>query len=59
MEVRYVGESDPLKQALLEIYVAVVTKAKFNDFDTHWKIGLTNHSSGWLAATADFRRSTK
>jgi len=35
MEVRYVGESDPLKQALLEIYVAVVTKAKFNDFDTH------------------------
>ena len=35
MEVRYVGELDPLKQALLEIYVAVVSKAKFNDFDTH------------------------
>ncbi len=35
MQVRYVGESDPLRQALLEIYVAVVSKAKFNDFDTH------------------------
>ena len=35
MEVRYVGESDPLKQTLLEIYVAVVSEAKFNDFDTH------------------------
>ena len=35
MQVRYVGESDSLKQALLEIYVAVVCKVKFNDFDTH------------------------
>jgi hypothetical protein len=35
MQVRYVGESDSVKQALLEIYVAVVCKAKFNDFDTH------------------------
>ena len=35
MQVRYVGEPDPLKQALLEIYVAVVTKAKHNDFGTH------------------------
>ncbi|MDD4861140.1 MAG: hypothetical protein PHI33_03435 [Smithellaceae bacterium] len=35
MDVRFVGEPDPLKQALLEIYVAVVSKAKFNDFDTH------------------------
>jgi len=35
MKVRYVGVSDPLKQTLLEIYVAVVSKAKFNDFDTH------------------------
>lgn len=35
MQVRYVGETDPLKQALLEIYVAVVSGAKFNDFDTH------------------------
>jgi hypothetical protein len=35
MEVRYVSEPDPLRQALLEIYVAVVTGAKHNDFDTH------------------------
>ncbi len=35
MSVRYVAESDPLRQALLEIYVAVTTQAKFNDFDTH------------------------
>lgn len=35
MDVRFVGEPDPLKQALLEIYVAVVSGAKFNDFDTH------------------------
>lgn len=35
MEVRYVGEDDPLKQALLEIYVAVVSEAQHNDFDTH------------------------
>ncbi len=35
MEVRYVGEPEPLKQALLEIYVAVVSNAKYNDFDTH------------------------
>ena len=35
MDVRYVGESDPLRQALLEIYVAVATDAKHNDFDTH------------------------
>jgi hypothetical protein len=35
MEVRYVGEPNPLKQTLLEIYVAVVSGAKFNDFDTH------------------------
>lgn len=35
MEVRYVGEPEPLKQALLEIYVAIATKARHNDFDTH------------------------
>jgi len=35
MEVRFVGEQDPLKQALLEIYVAVLSNAKYNDFDTH------------------------
>jgi hypothetical protein len=35
MEVRYVAESDPFRQALLEIYVAVATNAKYNDFNTH------------------------
>lgn len=35
MEVRYVEETAPLKQALLEIYVGVATKARYNDFDTH------------------------
>lgn len=35
MEVRYVGENRPLQQALLEIYVSVVTEAIHNDFDTH------------------------
>lgn len=35
MDVRYVAEPDPLKQALLEVYVAVVSNAKYNDFDTH------------------------
>jgi hypothetical protein len=35
MDIRYVGEVDPVKQALLEIYVAIVTGAKHNDFDTH------------------------
>jgi hypothetical protein len=35
MEIRYVGEADPLRQTLLEIYVAVVLKTPYNDFDTH------------------------
>jgi hypothetical protein len=35
MELRYVEESDPVRQALLEIYVAIVLKAKHNDFDNH------------------------
>lgn len=35
MSIRYVEESDPVAQALLEIYVAVVLKAKYNDFDNH------------------------
>jgi hypothetical protein len=35
MEVRYVEEADPLRQTLLEIYVAVVLKTPYNDFDTH------------------------
>lgn len=35
MQVRYVREPDSVRQTLLEIYVAVATKAKYNDFDTH------------------------
>ena len=35
MEVRFVHEPDPVRQALLEVYVAVVSKATYNDFDTH------------------------
>jgi hypothetical protein len=35
MDVRFVEEADPLRQALLEIYVAVAVGAKHNDFDTH------------------------
>lgn len=35
MDVRFVEEKDPLRQCLLEIYVAVATGAKYNDFDTH------------------------
>jgi hypothetical protein len=35
MHVRYVEEPDQLRQALLEIYVAVVLGTPFNDFDTH------------------------
>ena len=34
MNVRYVYEPDPVKQALLEIYVAIATEAKHNDFET-------------------------
>jgi hypothetical protein len=35
MELRYVEESDPVRQTLLEVYVAVVLDAKHNDFDNH------------------------
>jgi hypothetical protein len=35
MHVQYVEESEPLRQALLEIYAAVVTNSLHNDFDTH------------------------
>ena len=35
MDVRYVHEPEPVRQALLEIYVAVATGARYNDFDTH------------------------
>ncbi len=35
MSVRYVEETDQLRQALLEMYVHVALQTPFNDFDTH------------------------
>jgi len=35
MQVRYVEERDPIRQALLEIYVSLVHGTPYNDFDTH------------------------
>jgi hypothetical protein len=34
MSVRYVHEPDAVRQALLEIYMAIATEAKYNDFET-------------------------
>ena len=35
MDIRYVEESNPVKQALLEIYVATVLETPYNDFENH------------------------
>jgi hypothetical protein len=35
MDARWVVEPDPLKQCLLEVYVAVALETPHNDFDTH------------------------
>jgi predicted GIY-YIG superfamily endonuclease len=35
MDMRFVEEADPLRQALLEIYVSIVLGTRYNDFDTH------------------------
>ncbi len=35
MDIRFVGEGDPLRQALLELYVAIALGTPHNDFDTH------------------------
>ena len=35
MDLRFVEETDPLRQALLEIYVSVVLQTPYNDFNTH------------------------
>jgi hypothetical protein len=35
MEVRWIHEPEPTRQALLEIYVSVILKTPHNDFDTH------------------------
>ena len=34
MQVRYVEERDPVRQALLEIYTAVELRASYNSFET-------------------------
>jgi hypothetical protein len=35
MQIRFVDEPDPVRQALLEIYVTISLEASYNDFDTH------------------------
>lgn len=35
MQIRYVEETDQVRQALLEIYCAVALKTPYNDFGTH------------------------
>src|SRR5205823_2030006 len=35
MDLRYVAETDPLRQALLEIYVSIALATPYNDFNTH------------------------
>lgn len=35
MDIQYVEEPDPVRQALLEIYVATALRTPFNDFDNH------------------------
>jgi hypothetical protein len=35
MELRFVEESNQRRQALLEIYAAVVLETPYNDFQTH------------------------
>ena len=35
MDVRFVEEADPVRQALLEVYVAIALGTPHNDFDTH------------------------
>ena len=35
MDLRFVAVNDPLRQALLEIYAAIVLRTPHNDFETH------------------------
>lgn len=35
MDLRFVEESDPVRQTLLEVYTAVVLDTPYNDFDNH------------------------
>lgn len=36
MELWYVEETDPFRQALLEMYVSLVLKTPYNAFNTYW-----------------------
>lgn len=35
MQIRFIEEPDPNRQALLEIYITICVSAPYNDFDTH------------------------
>lgn len=35
MDIRFVAEDNPLRQCILEVYVAVALSTPYNDFDTH------------------------
>lgn len=35
LEVRFIEETEPTRQALLEIYAAIVLQTPYNNFDTH------------------------
>jgi hypothetical protein len=35
MDIRFVEEPDPVKQALLEIYIATALETPYNDFENH------------------------
>jgi hypothetical protein len=35
MDIRFVEEPDPVRQTLLEVYVAVVLNTPYNDFENH------------------------
>jgi hypothetical protein len=35
MQLRFVEEPDPMRQAILEVYVAVALQTPYNDFDNH------------------------
>ncbi|MBC8492139.1 MAG: hypothetical protein H8D43_00025 [Chloroflexi bacterium] len=35
MDLRFVEEADPIRQAILEIYVTLSLQTPYNDFDTH------------------------
>jgi hypothetical protein len=35
MDLRFVEEADPIRQAILEIYVSICLQTPYNDFDTH------------------------